>query len=142
MRPTHLERDGLWAIPTAEVPLTSLLSGEIVAEAELPVRLMGHTSCFRREAGSAGRETRGLLRVHEFDKVELYGFCTPDQAGDIHAEILDRAERAIADLGLAHRVLDLCAGDSGRCVGPHLRHRGVRPRSGPLAGGGERVVVP
>ena len=109
----HLERDGLWAIPTAEVPLTSLLSGEIIDETELPVRLMGHTSCFRREAGSAGRDTRGLLRVHEFDKVELYGFCTPDQAGDIHAEILDRAERAIADLGLAHRVLDLCAGDLG-----------------------------
>ena len=109
----QLERDGLWAIPTAEVPLTSLLSGEIVEEADLPVRLMGHTSCFRREAGSAGRDTRGLLRVHEFDKVELYGFCTPEQAHDLHAEILDRAERAIADLGLAHRVLDLCAADLG-----------------------------
>ena len=109
----QLERDGLWAIPTAEVPLTSLLSGEIVEEADLPVRLMGHTSCFRREAGSAGRDTRGLLRVHEFDKVELYGFCTPEQARDLHAEILDRAERAIADLGLAHRVLDLCTGDLG-----------------------------
>ena len=109
----QLERDGLWAIPTAEVPLTSLLSGEIVDEADLPVRLMGHTSCFRREAGSAGRETRGLLRVHEFDKVELYGFCTPEQAADIHAEILDRAERAIVDLGLAYRVLDLCTADLG-----------------------------
>ena len=109
----QLERDGLWAIPTAEVPLTSLLSGEIVEEADLPVRLMGHTSCFRREAGSAGRDTRGLLRVHEFDKVELYGFCTPEQAHDLHAEILERAERAIADLGLAHRILDLCAGDLG-----------------------------
>ena len=109
----QLERDGLWAIPTAEVPLTSLLSGEVVDEADLPVRLMGHTSCFRREAGSAGRDTRGLLRVHEFDKVELYGFCTPEQAHDLHAEILDRAERAIAELGLAYRVLDLCAADLG-----------------------------
>ena len=109
----HLEHDDLWAIPTAEVPLTSLLGGEILDEADLPVRLMGHTSCFRREAGSAGRDTRGLLRVHEFDKVELYGFCTPEQAGDMHAEILGRAERAIADLGLAHRVLDLCAADLG-----------------------------
>jgi len=109
----QLERDGLWAIPTAEVPLTSLLSGETVDEADLPMRLMAHTSCFRREAGSAGRGTRGLLRVHEFDKVELYGFCTPEQAPDIHAEILDRAERAIADLGLAYRVLDLCAADLG-----------------------------
>ena len=109
----HLERDDLWAIPTAEVPLTSLLGGEIVDEDELPVRLMAHTSCFRREAGSAGRDTRGLLRVHEFDKVELYGLCTPDQAQDLHAEILERAEGAIADLGLAHRVLDLCAADLG-----------------------------
>ena len=108
-----IERDGLWAIPTAEVPLTSMLSGEIVDESDLPMRLMAHTSCFRREAGSAGRKTRGLLRVHEFDKVELYGFCTPGQAADIHAEILDRAERAIADLGLAYRVLDLCAPDLG-----------------------------
>ena len=109
----QIERDGLWAIPTAEVPLTSLLSGEIVEEADLPVRLMGHTSCFRREAGSAGRDTRGLLRVHEFDKVELYGFCTPDQAADVHAEILERAEGAVADLGLAYRVLDLCTADLG-----------------------------
>jgi len=68
-------------------------------------------SCFRREAGSAGRDTRGLLRVHEFDKVELYAFCTPDQAQDMHMEILGRAESAIRDLGLAHRVLDLACGD-------------------------------
>ncbi len=108
-----LERDGLWAIPTAEVPLTSLLAGEIVDEDNLPMRLMSHTSCFRREAGSAGRDTRGLLRLHEFDKVELYGFCTPEQAQDMHHEILHRAESAIADLGLAYRVLDLCSADLG-----------------------------
>ncbi len=107
----HLERDDLWAIPTAEVPLTSMLAGDILDEAELPLRLMAHTSCFRREAGSAGRDTRGLLRVHEFDKVELYAFCTPEQAGALHAEILERAESGMRDLGLAHRVLDLCAGD-------------------------------
>jgi seryl-tRNA synthetase len=107
----HLERDDLWAIPTAEVPLTSMLAGEILDEAELPLRFMAHTSCFRREAGSAGRDTRGLLRVHEFDKVELYTLCTPDQAAEMHMEILDRAEAAIRDLGLAHRVLDLACGD-------------------------------
>ncbi|MEQ8842775.1 MAG: serine--tRNA ligase [Acidimicrobiales bacterium] len=107
----HLERDDLWAIPTAEVPLTSMVAGEILDEAELPLRLMAHTSCFRREAGSAGRDTRGLLRVHEFDKVELYAFCTPDQAVAMHTEILERAEGAIRDLGLAHRVLDLACGD-------------------------------
>lgn len=109
----HLERDDLWAIPTAEVPLTSLVRDEILDEADLPMRLMAHTSCFRREAGSAGRDTRGLLRVHEFDKVELYGFCTPEQAPDVHADILARAESAVADLGLTYRVLDLCAGDLG-----------------------------
>lgn len=109
----HLERDDLWAIPTAEVPLTSLVRDEILDEADLPMRLMAHTSCFRREAGSAGRDTRGLLRVHEFDKVELYGFCTPEQAPDVHADILARAESAVADLGLTYRILDLCAGDLG-----------------------------
>ena len=107
----HLERDDLWAIPTAEVPLTSMVAGEVLDEAELPMRLMAHTSCYRREAGSAGRDTRGLLRVHEFDKVELYAFCTPEQAQDMHMEILERAENAIRDLGLAHRVLDLACGD-------------------------------
>ncbi|MDH3754299.1 MAG: serine--tRNA ligase [Acidimicrobiia bacterium] len=109
----HLERDDLWAIPTAEVPLTSLARDEILDEAVLPMRLMAHTSCFRREAGSAGRDTRGLLRVHEFDKVELLAYTTPEQAGAMHDEILARAEGLIADLGLAYRILDLCTGDLG-----------------------------
>ncbi|HMQ25988.1 MAG TPA: serine--tRNA ligase, partial [Acidimicrobiales bacterium] len=109
----HLERDDLWAIPTAEVPLTSLGRDEIFDEADLPVRLMAHTSCFRREAGSAGRDTRGLLRVHEFDKVEILAYATPDQARAMHDEILSRAEGLIADLGLAYRILDLCTGDLG-----------------------------
>ena len=109
----HVERDELYAIPTAEVPLTSLARGEILAEAELPMRMMAHTSCFRREAGSAGKDTRGLLRVHEFDKVELLAYATPDQAAELHAEILARAESLLVDLGLSYRVLDLCAGDLG-----------------------------
>lgn len=109
----HVERDDLWAIPTAEVPLTSLGRDELVPEADLPQRFVAHTSCFRREAGAAGKDTRGLLRVHEFDKVELLAYCAPDQARDLHSEILARAESVIVDLGLAHRVLDLCAGDLG-----------------------------
>jgi seryl-tRNA synthetase len=109
----HLERDDLWAIPTAEVPLTSLARDEILDEAALPTRMMAHTSCFRREAGSAGKDTRGLLRVHEFDKVELLAYATAEQAAEIHAEIQARAEALLADLGLAYRVLDLCAGDLG-----------------------------
>jgi seryl-tRNA synthetase len=109
----HIERDDLWAIPTAEVPLTSLGRDEVYPESELPQRFMAHTSCFRREAGSAGKDTRGLLRVHEFDKVELLAYCTPAQAPELHAEILARAESVIAELGLAYRVLDLCTGDIG-----------------------------
>lgn len=109
----HLERDDLYAIPTAEVPLTSLARDEILDAAALPMRLMAHTSCFRREAGSAGKDTRGLLRVHEFDKVEILAYTTPEQAPDVHAEIMARAESLLVDLGLAYRVLDLCTGDLG-----------------------------
>jgi seryl-tRNA synthetase len=109
----HLERDDHWAIPTAEVPLTSLARDEVLDEAELPVRLMAHTSCFRREAGSAGRDTRGLLRVHEFDKVEILAYATPEQAATVHADLLARAEGTLSALELTYRVVDLCAGDLG-----------------------------
>ncbi|MGD0055830.1 MAG: serine--tRNA ligase [Acidimicrobiales bacterium] len=108
-----IERDGLWAIPTAEVPLTSMHRGEIIDEARLPIRLTALTACFRREAGAAGRDTRGLLRVHEFDKVELFSYCTPEQAPDAFADILERAESMLRALGLTYRVLRLCTGDLG-----------------------------
>ncbi len=109
----HLERDDLWAIPTAEVPLTSMLRGDILAEADLPLRFTAATPCFRREAGAAGRDTRGLLRVHEFDKVELFAYATADQAPALLEEMVGRAEQLLTELGLAYRVLDLCAGDLG-----------------------------
>ncbi len=109
----HLERDDLYAIPTAEVPLTSLARDEILPEDDLPVRLTAFTSCFRREAGSAGRDTRGLLRLHEFDKVEILAYTTPDQAADMHEELLRRAEGLLQQLGLTYRVLDLCTADLG-----------------------------
>jgi seryl-tRNA synthetase len=109
----HLERDDLWAIPTAEAPLTSMARGDILDEDELPVRLTAATPCFRRESGAAGRDTRGLLRVHEFEKVELFAYATPDQAAEVHADILERAESLLRELGLQYRVLDLCAGDLG-----------------------------
>jgi len=108
-----VERDGLWAIPTAEVPLTSMHRGEIVDEARLPIRLTALTACFRREAGAAGRDTRGVLRTHEFDKVELFSYCTPEQAQDCFNDVLARAEALLRDLGLMYRVLDLCCGDLG-----------------------------
>ena len=109
-----LERDDLWAIPTAEVPLTSLASGEILDEDDLPMRMMAYTPCFRREAGAAGRDTRGLLRVHEFDKVEILAYATPEQAPAVHAEILERAEASVAELGLAYRIVDISTGDLGQ----------------------------
>ncbi len=107
----HVERDDLWLIPTAEVPLTSMHRGEILEESQLPLRFTASTACYRREAGSAGRDTRGLLRVHEFDKVELFAYATPEGALDAQADILQRAESMLQDLELRYRVLDLCTGD-------------------------------
>jgi seryl-tRNA synthetase len=109
----HIERDDLWAIPTAEVPLTSIHRGEILEEADLPVRLTAVTQCFRREAGAAGRDTRGLLRVHEFEKVELFAYTTPAQASSMFDDILSRAEALLRELRLPYRVEDLCTGDLG-----------------------------
>jgi seryl-tRNA synthetase len=108
-----MERDDLWAIPTAEVPLTSMHRGEILDEAVFPIRFTAQTACFRREAGAAGRDTRGLLRVHEFDKVELFAYCLPSQAHEMHLDILARAEQLLQDFGCYYRVLDLCTGDLG-----------------------------
>jgi seryl-tRNA synthetase len=109
----HIERDDLWAIPTAEVPLTSMWRGDILDQEDLPLRLTAATACFRREAGAAGRDTRGLLRVHEFDKVELFAYATPDQAPAMLESMVARAEGLLVDLGLQYRVLDLCAPDMG-----------------------------
>ena len=110
----HVERDDLWVIPTAEVPLTSLYRDEVLAEAELPMRLMAYSPCYRREAGAAGKDTRGLLRVHEFDKVEILALATPDQAEALLTEITDRAEGTLKALGLTTRVLEICTGDLGQ----------------------------
>ncbi|HEX4903442.1 MAG TPA: serine--tRNA ligase [Acidimicrobiales bacterium] len=110
----HIERDDLWTIPTAEVPLTSMAAGEVLDHADLPVRFCAYTSCFRREAGAAGRDTRGLLRSHEFDKVELMGYADGEEQGiALQEEVLARSERILQDLGLTYRVVDLCAGDLG-----------------------------
>lgn len=109
-----VERDDLWCIPTAEVPLTSIHRDEIIDTDELPLRFMAATSCYRREAGSAGRDTRGMLRTHEFDKVEVFAYATPEQAPDVLDELVERAESGIRDLGLAHRVIEICTGDLGQ----------------------------
>jgi seryl-tRNA synthetase len=105
----HTTTDDLWLIPTGEVPLTGLHQGEILDD--LPKRYMTHTACFRREAGSAGKDTRGFQRVHEFHKVELVRICTPDTVQDEFDALLADAERALRVLELPYRVVDLCTGD-------------------------------
>jgi len=109
-----IERDDLWCIPTAEVPLTSLYAGEVIDDTQLPIRLMAYTPCYRREAGSAGRDTRGMLRTHEFDKVEILAVTTPAQGPDMLIELRDRAEALIKGLGLPYRIVDICTGDMGQ----------------------------
>ncbi len=109
-----IERDDLWCIPTAEVPLTSIHAGEILDQADLPLRFMAYSPCYRREAGSAGRDTRGMLRSHEFDKVEILALSTPEQAPALLTEMVGRVERMIASLGLHHRAIEICSGDLGQ----------------------------
>ncbi|PJE02914.1 MAG: serine--tRNA ligase [Leptospira sp.] len=107
----HLENDRLNLIPTAEVPLTNLFRDEILPEKDLPISIMAHTSCFRREAGSYGRDTRGLVRVHQFQKVELVKFCEPENSIKEHEKMCADAESILQKLGLHYKVLLLCAGD-------------------------------
>lgn len=109
-----IERDDLWCVPTAEASLTSLFSGEVLDDTDLPVRLMAFSPSFRREAGSAGRDTRGMLRTHEFDKVEMLAFATPEQAPALLDDMVGRAASAMADLGLPYRVIEICTGDMGQ----------------------------
>jgi len=109
-----VERDDLWCIPTAEVPLTSLASGEVLGEGELPMRLMAYTPCYRREAGSAGRDTRGMLRTHEFDKVEIFAYATEEQAPELLLELRDRAEALLVALELPYRIIEICTADLGQ----------------------------
>ena len=109
-----MSKDDLWCIPTAEAPLTSIHAGEVLAEADLPIRYMAHSSCYRREAGSAGRDTRGMLRSHEFDKVEIFSIATPEGAPAMLTELVTRVERVIANLGLPYRIIEICTGDMGQ----------------------------
>lgn len=107
----HDDEDDLWLIPTAEVPVTNLHRDEILAAAELPRYYVAHTPCFRREKAAAGRDTRGIKRVHQFNKVELYKFVTPETSFDELESLLGNAETVCRRLNLPYRVLQLCAGD-------------------------------
>lgn len=106
-------REGLWLTPTAEVTLTNLVAQEIVAEDVLPLRLTAATQCFRSEAGAAGRDTRGMLRQHQFLKVELVSVTAPEQSADEHERMLACAEEVLKRLDLHYRVVTLCTGDMG-----------------------------
>ena len=105
--------DRLWLIPTAEVPLTNLVRESIVDEAQLPMRLTACTPCFRAEAGAAGKDTRGMIRQHQFTKVELVSITTPEQSRDEHERMLACAEEVLRRLDLHYRVVTLCTGDMG-----------------------------
>jgi len=108
-----LKDDDYFLIPTGEVPLTNIHADEILAEADLPLSYTAHTPCFRRESGSYGKDTRGLIRLHQFNKVELVKFCTPAQSYDILEQLLTDAEAVLQKLGLHYRVVSLCTGDLG-----------------------------
>jgi len=107
------DRDELYLIPTAEVPVTNLHAGELLSEEDLPICYVAHTPCFRREAGAAGRDTRGMLRVHQFDKVELVRITTPERAPDELEQLTRHAETVLERLELPYRRILLAAGDLG-----------------------------
>jgi seryl-tRNA synthetase len=108
-----LEADGLFLTGTSEVALASLHMGEILDRAELPLRYTGFSTCFRRESGAAGKDTRGMFRVHQFNKVEMFVFVEPGTSWDEHDRMLDLEERFLQELGLPYRVMNVAAGDLG-----------------------------
>ncbi len=109
----YVTTDGMYLIPTAEVPLTNLYQDEIIPESALPIKMTGYTSCFRKEAGAAGRDTRGIIRQHQFHKVELVAIAKPDESDAIFDEMVSCASDLLTALELPHRLVTLCTGDLG-----------------------------
>lgn len=109
----HATEDNFYLIPTAEVPVTNIYRDELLKESDLPVRMTAYTPCFRREAGSYGKDVRGLNRLHQFDKVELVQLVHPDKSYDVLEEMVAHVENLIQSLGLPYRILNLCGGDMG-----------------------------
>ena len=105
--------DDLWLSPTAEVPMTSFHRNEIIDSNHLPIKYVAYSPCFRREAGSYGKDTKGLIRLHQFNKVELYWFCNPSQSLEAHKKITSDAESILKKLNLPYRLVDICTGDLG-----------------------------
>lgn len=108
----HIEEEDYFLIPTAEVPITNLYSDEILPINKLPIKMVGYTPCFRREAGSYGKDTKGLQRVHQFNKVEMVRFVHPDESYAVLEEMVTNAEAILRALGLHYRVVELCTGDT------------------------------
>ena len=109
----HDQEDDLWLIPTAEVPITSMFRDEILNPDQIPSQFVSHTPCFRREKAAAGSQTRGIKRVHQFDKVEMYKFVSPLDSDEELLKLVANAEEIISQLELTYRVIELCAGDLG-----------------------------
>jgi len=109
----YMTEDGLYLIPTAEVPVTNIHRDEILSAADLPRAYVAYTPCFRREAGAHGKDTRGLIRIHQFDKVELVRLCQPQHSAEEHAKLLGHAEAVLQRLELPYRVVLLASGDTG-----------------------------
>ena len=109
----YVERDELYLTGTSEVALAALHMGEILDEADLPLRYAGYSTCFRREAGAAGKDTRGMFRVHQFDKVEMFSFVRPEDSAAEHDFLLSVEEDLVAELGFPYRVVNVAAGDLG-----------------------------
>jgi seryl-tRNA synthetase len=107
----HVTEDGFYLIPTSEVPITNIYRDVILKEAELPIKMTAYSPCFRREAGSFGKDVRGLNRVHQFEKVEIVQITHPDQSYDAHTEMIQHVEKLIQSLELPYRILNLCGGD-------------------------------
>ena len=107
----RVEQEGFYLVPTAEVVLTNMHRGEMLSESELPIKYCAYTPCFRREAGAYGADTRGLMRLHQFDKVELVMFSHPDTSYKMHEELLGYSEAVLGKLGLHYRVVLLATGD-------------------------------
>ncbi|EAI4983516.1 serine--tRNA ligase, partial [Campylobacter jejuni] len=108
-----VDDEDLYLISTSEIPVTNLYSGEILASETLPIKMICYSACFRKEAGSAGRDTRGIIRQHQFEKVELVSITKPEQSDSVFNEMLECASDLLSSLGLAHRHLMLCTGDLG-----------------------------
>ncbi len=109
----HLEKDDLYLVGTSEQPIGAMHSGEVFNEKELPKRYVGFSTCFRREAGAYGKDTKGILRVHQFDKIEMFSFCHPENSNNEHQFIFSLEEKLMKLLNIPYRVINICSGDLG-----------------------------